>query len=116
MGGKNNAGTAVHSGKLLHRDGIAEDIKPGPAVLLRIGNPHKSHFSQLFYRFRRKFIVLIQHKSDWLHFAFCKSPHFLSECFMLLCCLIKHICYPLFIKWIISDSIHLLPAVRQIYV
>jgi len=90
MCGKNDSCPAVHSGQLLHRDCIAEHIQPGAAVFLGIWNPHQSHFPQLLYRFRWKFIILIHQKRYWFYFAFRELPHFLSERFMLLCCLIKH--------------------------
>ena len=40
MGGEDYARAAVHTGQLLHRDGVAQSIKTGTAVLLGVGNAH----------------------------------------------------------------------------
>ena len=50
---------AVHTGQLLHRDGVAQGIKTGTAVLLGVGNAHPAQLTQLLDSLLGKLIVLI---------------------------------------------------------
>ena len=59
MGGEDYARAAVHTGQLLHRDGVAQGIKTGTAVLLGVGNAHPAQLAQLLDSLIGKLIVLI---------------------------------------------------------
>ncbi len=49
----------LHTGQLLHRDGVAQSIKTGTAVLLGVGNAHPAQLTQLLDSLLGKLIVLI---------------------------------------------------------
>ena len=59
MGGEDNARAAVHTSQLLHRDGVAQGIQTGTAVLLGVGNAHPAQLPQLLDSLLGKLIILI---------------------------------------------------------
>ena len=85
MGGKDNPGPAVHARQLFDRDGIAQHIHAGPAVLFRIGNAHEPHLSELSHRLAREAIRLIKLKRLGLNLLLRKLPDAFTKLFMFLC-------------------------------
>ena len=74
MSGEDNACTAVHAGKFLDRNGVAQGIKTGAAVLLRIGNAHPAELTHFPDSLFGKFVVLIQKECEGLDLLLRKTP------------------------------------------
>jgi hypothetical protein len=67
VGGQDDAGAAVHPGQLLHRDGVAHNVKPRAAVLLGIGDAHHPHLGQLLHSLGGEAALLIHEDGVGLH-------------------------------------------------
>ncbi len=87
MCGKNNAGTAVHSGKFFHGYRITYYIKPCSTIFLRIRNSHQAHFTQLLYSFIRKTVFLVQGKGYGSDLLFGKGADLCTQLLMFCSCL-----------------------------
>ena len=74
MGGEDDACAAVHSGQLLHSDGVAQSVQPGAAALLGEGDAHKAHLTQFVDGLVGEFILLVQHERNGLDLLFRKGP------------------------------------------
>ena len=90
MSRQDNACTAIHSCQLFYCDGVAHYVQTRTAVFLGIWNSHQSHFSQLFHRFRGKFVALVQHKCNWLNLFLRESTNLCTQLLMSRCGLIQH--------------------------
>ena len=82
MGGEDYARAAVHTSQLLHRDGVAQGIKTGTAVLLGVGNAHPAQLTQLLDSLLGKLIVLIHQKREGLDLLLRKAPDLRAQLFV----------------------------------
>ncbi len=90
MGGQNHACAAVHPGQLLHRDGIAHNVKPRAAVLLGIGDAHQPHLSQFFYGLGGETALLIHEDDVGLHLSLREGANLGPQLLVSLCGLEQH--------------------------
>ena len=82
MGGEDDARTAVHTGQLLHRDGVAQGVQTGTAVLLGVGNAHPAQLTQLLDSLLGKLVVLIHQKREGLDLLLRKAPDLRAQLFV----------------------------------
>ena len=82
MGREDNARAAVHTGQLLHRDGVAQGVQTGTAVLLGEGNAHPAQLTQLLDSLLGKLIVLIHQKCEGLDLLLRKVPDLRAQLFV----------------------------------
>ena len=82
MGGKDHARAAVHTGQLLHRDGVTQGVKTGAAVLLGVRNAHPAQLTQLLDSLLGKLIVLVHQKCEGLDLLLRKAPDLRAQLFM----------------------------------
>ena len=93
VGGEDHARAAVHTGQLLHGDGIAENVKPRAAVLLGERQPQPAQLCHLFDRFVRELIVLIQQECKRLDFLLRKGSDLGAQLLVRGCGLKQHTVY-----------------------
>ena len=74
VGRQDDAGAAVHPGELLHRDGVADDIQSGTAVLLGIGDAHEAHLPQLPDGLIGELVLLVHQEGLGLHLRLGEGP------------------------------------------
>ena len=82
MGGEDNARAAVHTGQLLHRDGVAQGVQAGAAVLLGVGNAHPAQLTQFFDSLFGELVVLIHQKCEGLDLLLRKAPDLRAQLFV----------------------------------
>ena len=93
MGGEDDARTAVHTGQLLHRDGVAQGVQTGTAVLLGEGNAHPAQLTQLLDSLLGKLIVLIQQEGKRLDLLLRKGSDLGAQLLVRGCGLKQHTVY-----------------------
>ena len=82
MGREDDARTAVHTGQLLHRDGVAQGVQAGAAVLLGVRNAHPAQLTQLFDSLFGELVVLIHQKCEGLDLLLRKVPDLRAQLFV----------------------------------
>ena len=100
VGGQNDAGAAVHPGKLLHGDGVAQHVQAGSAVFLGVGDAHEPQLGQLLHGLIRELVLLVQQESDGLDLVFRKLPDLGPQGLMRVCGLEKHVIASFDIRWV----------------
>ena len=82
MGGEDNARAAVHTSQFLHRDGVAQGVQTGAAVLLWVGDAHPAQLAQLLDSLLGKLVVLIHQKRERLDLLLRKAPDLRAQLFV----------------------------------
>ena len=90
MGGQDDTRAAVHPGQLLHRDGVAEHVKPSAAILLGIGNAHQPHPGQGFDGLGGETALLVHQDGVGLHLRLGKGADLGAQLLVGLCGLEQH--------------------------
>ena len=90
VGRQNDAGTAIHPGELLHRDGIAQGIQTRASVLLGIGNTHQTQLSQFPNGLIGELIFLVHQKGLGFDLRLGKGTDFGPQGLVLLRGLEQH--------------------------
>ena len=82
MGREDHARAAVHTSQLLHRDGVAQGVQAGAAVLLGVRNAHPAQLTQFFDSLFGELVVLIHQKCEGLDLLLRKTPDLRAQLFV----------------------------------
>ena len=93
MGGEDHACAAVHTGQLLHRYGVAENVKARAAVFLGERQPQPAQLSHLLNSLVGKLVVLIQQEGKRLDLLLRKGPDLGAQLLVRGCGLKQHTVY-----------------------
>ena len=93
VGGEDHACTAVHTGQLLHRYGVAENVKARAAVFLGERQPQPAQLCHLLNSLVGKLVVLIQQECKRLDLLLRKGSDLGAQLLVRGCGLKQHTVY-----------------------
>ena len=93
VGGEDHACAAIHTGQLLHRHGVAENVKARAAVFLGEWQPQPAQLSHLLNSLVGKLVVLIQQEGKRLDLLLRKGPDLGAQLLVRGCGLKQHTVY-----------------------
>ena len=93
VGGEDHACAAVHTGQLLHRHGVAENVKARAAVFLGERQPQPAQLSHLLNSLVGKLVVLIQQEGKRLDLLLRKGSDLGAQLLVRGCGLKQHTVY-----------------------